>query len=279
MASLTAAMLALAGCSSSSEGGSGEATATTTTATHATSAGAGSGGGTGAESGPSGVGTTGAGGDAGSGGDGAGGELPDEYFFAADAAYEYFQGDFDSYGQLPQVEGDVVPPPRRLVGCAVDAPELGERVVYVERTDPESDGPPDRQFLMAFVPKPEVGYYDALATILRPIDPTEWEGRCEPGTMMSLVGPVTDEDHCRFTLQVFDDVFDELTTSFAGPMPAACWAPYAGASEVEPYLAAWGGRVDWLDELIAEDGTRTRDPATTPPDAYESSYEMEVHAD
>src|SRR5688572_29277347 len=116
---------ALAACSSSSSGGgtgSGSGGASTSPASSASSSGAGGDGGTNADLDP---------------------------YGASFLAWKGLQGAFDSLGQEPHVEGGYVPPSaRRLVGCAVGAPELGEHVVYLERAAVDDGAALDRQFLV-----------------------------------------------------------------------------------------------------------------------------------
>ncbi len=196
---------------------------------------------------------------------------------ASNLAWARLQGEFDSVDQEPLNEGGPIPPfPRRLVGCAVDAPELGERVVYVERSVVDGEDGPDRQFLLAFRADPRqtpLGGALAFATVLQPVDPSAWEGRCVPGANLELLSDVQEGgEECFFSITM-----NEVSTlTFSSPqMPVACVSSSLDAASVIVAFSVLFSNVVWIDNLFDEEGTSWFDPPSPDdPDDGLVSYDM-----
>jgi hypothetical protein len=184
--------------------------------------------------------------------------------------WKYLQGDFDSVGQEPIYEGEAVPPtPRRLVGCAVDAPELGERVLYLERAAVEVDAVPDRQLLIVLGDEESSGPGGSFssAVVRRLASPGDWAGGCVVGATMALRGEVAIDDACG-DVHLTRGETGTVSVSVA-PMPARCASGALDAAEVNVDMWLDADQIDWRDELTAADGTESYDP---PVDG--SSYQL-----
>lgn len=229
--------LVLASCSSSGDGGSSSDAATTSAATSGSSGGQ--------EPGAGGAG-------------GAGGGAPSlGQNYPSNMAWARFQGEFDSAG-----DGDDIPPTaRRLVGCPVNAPELGDRVVYLERSRIDGEGDADRQFLVALQAAEQVGPSDnrAVGVIVQPADPAAWAGRCDGQTELELLSDVVDGGECLMNLTMNE--IGGLSVS-APPMPAACLSAASQADQVSSIIVLGNDEIEWQDALTDVEGVTSYDPAS-----------------
>ena len=168
------------------------------------------------------------------------------------------------------------PSPRRLVGCAVDAPALGERVIYLERSTIDDDEVPDRQFLIVFREDPTVtplGGSKAFGTIFRPVNPSAWVDSCVFGTTLDLRSAVEQGgEDCMFSITM-DEVW---ALHFSAPsMPFECISSSTVATRVSPSFLVYFDVASWSDELFDSDGSAWRDPPSPAnPDEGILSYVM-----
>jgi hypothetical protein len=183
--------------------------------------------------------------------------------------WKYLQGEFDSLGQEPIEGGPVPPSSRRLVGCAVDAPELGERVIYLERSPMETDAAPDRQFLIVLDQQESSGPGGSFssAMIKRLVSPQDWAGGCVVGSTMALLGEVALDDACGEVHLTRNEI--STISASVTPMPARCVSSSLDVEEVHMGMIAFGDRIGWWDMLAGADGRRSYDPP-----GEGSSYEL-----
>ncbi len=163
---LSALSLLVAACSSGEGGGiQPEPQA-------ATSAGTGAGGAT--ATGTGGATATGTGG-ATTTGTGGG---PDVNDATAELVMETLPG---RWGNVAQVEETPSIPAKDLRVCRLAAPELGDRVLYVERSEPAAPDLPDVQLILD-VEANSPNYNQAVARVFVPEEPGVWVGLCEGAT-------------------------------------------------------------------------------------------------
>lgn len=119
--------------------------------------------------GGSGAGTTSSGGGGGDGGQGGAEATPTDTF------YRWLSGRFDSADQAAtDPEYFAV----QLHACPVDAPELGERVLYIEQAIMTNLGAPYRQRLYVVQPGDDPAT-DAVSVVFELADPMAFVGACD----------------------------------------------------------------------------------------------------
>ena len=175
--------------------------------------------------------------------------------FVSRLAWTYLQGEFDSGDQ--EHVGDIEVPAKRLVGCALDAPTLGESVLYIERSNLDTPEIPDRQLVVAFeLLESERLDVFGKGRVHRPLQPTAWVGRCTVGTLMTPPGEVEELLECELSMAL-----NGGTLSITSPiMPASCAAASPDAEAIKSELSARSEYVRWSDVLRLGDDTTVWDP-------------------
>lgn len=185
----------------------------------------------------------------------AGGDDPADDLNPATADWfvERLPGEWDSAAQS---EADPTLVAKHLSACRIDAPELGERVVYLERSDLASVDEPFEQLVVAVAPISR-WYSIAGATFFAPDDPAAWRGLCGLEDQPSAPGPVRELVGCEVEVN-YDDTQFHLWMDY-GPLPACDPRPPAGARSARTHLR-FQPRVWWTDAVLLEDGTTVHDP-------------------
>ncbi len=189
--------------------------------------------------------------------DGAGGSLESPHQNrTSDYLFSRLQGVFDSADQ--EAEGGPLVP-KRLVGCALDANELGERVLYLERSDLDTPATPDRQFLVVVEGIEGLMGLAAVARMLVPLEPEQWIGHCESGSNAPPLDGVEARADCVFSAGL-DDASHMVSMS-SERTDAACFAASAFGETISAQLLLMGtGEVSWADAIWDADGSEAHDP-------------------
>ena len=131
--------------------------------------------------------------------------------------------------------------PIQLLTCAVEAPELGGRVLYVEQASMDSLNAPYRQRL--YVLEADEDMETATTTVYSMVEPGDWIGLCDEADVVTIdAAEVEVREGCGVQL-----LWDGDTGSFeGGTVGEACSSTLGGASyatsEVwmaQDYLYSW----------------------------------------
>lgn len=186
---------------------------------------------------------------------GAGGDVPEEELNpqTADWFVERLPGEWDSSAQS---EDDPTLTAKHLSACQIDAAELGERVVYLERSDLTTVGQPFEQLVITVEPD-SAWYSTAGATFFAPDEPAAWVGLCGRGDRPPPPGTVRELAGCGTQVSYRDSQFF-LEMSY-GPLPDCDPRPIDGARRARTHLR-FHPRVWWKEEILGEDGAAVWDP-------------------
>ena len=164
----------------------------------------------------------------------------------ADRLYDWLVGSFNSERQS---EDD----PRyfaiSLVACPVDAPELGERVLYIEQATMDSPDQPYRQRLYVVDADDEAG--EGWTEIHSLLDPAAAVGLCEDADTASYAA---DEVELRDGCGVFV-TWDADAESFVGGTEGTdCASTIGGASWATSGVTILSDRIESWDRGFGSDG-------------------------
>ncbi len=165
-------------------------------------------------------------------------------------------GEYDSSRQSEQ---DPSLEPKHFWACRLDAPELGERVVYLERSELETIDSPYVQLIISI--NAISGEYDrATAKLYVPDELGPWVGLCEGGPGQAMPTAVQELVGCDTM------VSDDHTTSIWMESSGASCIPNApeGTETGSNFFRLSSPGVIWRDEFRMEDGSLVLDPTGAP---------------
>ena len=156
-----------------------------------------------------------------------------------DRLTDYLIGTFDS-------EQQSIDDPRyfaiQLITCAVDAPELGERVLYVEQARMDSVQAPYRQRI--YVVEPDEGELAAKTTVYALVDEVGAIGLCGRGGTAEFEADEVEEREGCGVFVTYDDGDDTFTGGTDGD---ACSSTLQGATYATSDVTITADRLDSWD--------------------------------
>ena len=158
---------------------------------------------------------------------------------------EQLSGRFDS---SEQSESDYSYYSIQLLGCAVDAPELGDTVLYIEQASLDSLSSPYRQRLYVLEQLSET---EAVSTIYSLKNPARFIGLCsEEEVGYFTAGQVELREGCDVYLNYQDDGFTGATEI------GTCSSDLNGASYATSIVTTSANKIESLDQGFDENGTQ-----------------------
>jgi CpeT protein len=187
-------------------------------------------------------GTAGSGGSGGAGAGGAGGATPE----VTERLYAWLQGTFDSEAQSQ------TSPAYFAVGlriCPVSAPELGERVLYVEQALLSSPSAPYRQRLYVIEPTPGMEQTMGRSRVLELAEPSSHVGTCDdPAAALFTAQDASELVGCHVDL-AWDG--EQLVGGTDG---ASCASDFQGATYATSEVTLTAERLESWDRGFDESG-------------------------
>ncbi len=155
-----------------------------------------------------------------------------------DTLAKHLTGRFDSVAQA-------APPGSQyfeiqLLTCEVPAPELGERVLYVEQAVMTSLNAPYRQRLYVIEPGDDPAT-QANTTVYALTNPDNFIGRCSDPSPTISASEATERTGCGVFLTWMDDHFE------GGTQGTACSSTLQGASYATSEVSTYEDRIDSWD--------------------------------
>lgn len=195
---------------------------------------------------------------------GAGGENPNWNTQTADLLASRLPGYYSNAAQAEASSGTI--PRNHLRACRVLAPELGKRVIYLERS--EEAAPDGVREQMVFVIEPmSPAYYEADIRVFRPSDRSAWIGACEGSMDIEAPGDVSELSACDWYASYNDATFSvSVGLDPASPPECIHGSPDGIRSGGTSLNVATGG-ITWTDFFTFPSGEVRQDP--TGADAYE----------
>jgi CpeT protein len=152
---------------------------------------------------------------------------------------DYLSGEFDS---SQQVSDDPSYYEIQLITCAVDAPELGGRVLYVEQASMDTPTQPYRQRLYVLHGDAEAG--TAGTTIFELADPLAAVGLCDDDEVASFDdADASEREGCGVELTWHE----QDGTLEGGTLGLACSSSLGGASYATSEILLTGDRIESWD--------------------------------
>lgn len=185
---------------------------------------------------------------------GTGGAPPSDLNYqTADWVMERLPGEYDSSAQVEEFP-DLVG--KHLWVCELDAPELGERVLYVERSNFGSLDSPDTQVVLA-IDAASQNYNNAIARLYVPSDRATWVGLCRTANP-TAPSPLEVADGCDHQFAYNDAT---LSTTMSVNASASCVqaAPPSAMAAFSEVIFD-GSEVRWHDAYFFEGGEVVEDP-------------------
>ncbi len=146
--------------------------------------------------------------------------------------------------------------------CELVAPEIGDRVVYLERGDPSADLPDVQLILDIEAVSP--WYYLAVARVYVPEEPGDWVGLCdgavEPRSPPSELRGLGEPCDRSFS---YNDGAGSITISVLGGPGCVPNAP-EGAVDAFSSMSLTYESLAWLDTFSLEGGGNESDPPGDP---------------
>jgi CpeT protein len=138
----------------------------------------------------------------------------------ADRLFRYLIGKFDSTAQAATNSQYFE---IQLYACAVDAPDIGPRVMYVEQATLSRLSQPYRQ--RVYVVEPGASDDEAISRVYTVANEASWVGACDESTPRTInAGQITERAGCAVYLKWQDNQFD------GGTRGASCRSTLSGAS-------------------------------------------------
>lgn len=162
-----------------------------------------------------------------------------EAFDIVQTLADYLSGEFDSSVQASE---DFQYYEIQLTTCRVDAPELGDHVLYVEQASMDSPGQPYRQRLYGL--HGDAGTGTAGTTIYELMEPGWAIGLCGDDEVATYAaGDVFERPGCGVVLD-----WDADTEEFeGGTVGKQCLSDYGGAAYATSEILLTGDRIDSWD--------------------------------
>jgi len=180
-------------------------------------------------------------------GDGGGGGVAMPGPNAADEVLALLTGRFDSLQQSltnPQYFNV------SLISCAVDAPELGARVLYVEQALASKLQQPYRQRLYVITEGDDIGT-EATSRVYSLVAPSSFVGLCDQQSLRTVTAAEATERHgCQVNLTRVDNHFQGSTSD------TACKSSLQGASYATSEVQLHGDRIDSWDRGYDANGVQ-----------------------